>query len=77
MNKQRRSELQIARDMINGAYRIIRKVLDAEQDAFDNTPENLQNSERYSQAEISIDSLEDLMSILDEADETLQFVIEH
>ena len=77
MNKQRRSELQIARDMINAAYRTVRKVLDAEQDAFDNTPENLQNSERYTQAETGIDSMEDLMSILDEADELIQSIIDH
>ena len=59
MNNQRRIRLRESSSLLSKALRIINAVKDEEQDALDNFPENLQNSERYTAMEDAIDNLDD------------------
>jgi hypothetical protein len=58
MNKARYARLRAARDELE----LIR---DEEQDAFDNLPENFQNSERGEDLQSGIDALEEACSALE------------
>ena len=49
------------------AIDLIRDAKYEEQDALDNMPENLQNSEKYESMESVIDVLEDALSSIDDA----------
>lgn len=71
MNKARRNIIQ---GSINYIERILQDVLDEERDAFENMPENLQNSERgqisqdaQENLEAAIEALEEAISYLDDA----------
>lgn len=57
MNNKRRKALGEARTLIEQAASIVEEVTDEEQEALDNTPENLQESERYYNMENTLDDL--------------------
>ncbi len=60
MNQKRRKALGNAKDHIVLAQDLISGVIDEEQEALDNTPENLQESNSYYERESLIDELEDV-----------------
>lgn len=66
MNKERRVKLKSAIADLQSARNIMDTVLDAEQDAMDNVPENLQETERYEQFENAVDILDDACSQVDD-----------
>ena len=82
MNKQRRNKIK---NIINWLEKLtendlksiniiklnIEKVLDEEQDAYDNIPENLQYSRRGEESEEAIDSLQEAYDFLDEINEQM------
>lgn len=57
MNKNQRKELEKLLEIINEVQTQIDFIKDEEQEKLDNMPENLQNSERYSQMEEIINAL--------------------
>ena len=65
MNKQRRKEIAKAIGLIEQAREILDAVKEEEQEAFDNLPENLQNSERGETMEAHISTIEDFLDELD------------
>ena len=67
MNSKRRAYLKSAVDMLRQSKSIVERAQEAEQDALDNLPENLEDSERYSKMENAADSLSDACDALDEA----------
>ncbi len=67
MNKQRRKQLEKSSGLIDEARGIIQGVLDDEQEAYDNLPENFQNGERGEEMAGHIESLEEVAGVLDEA----------
>lgn len=67
MNKKRRKELRIALEHVSAAAHMVESILQEEQDAIDNWPENLQGSDRYYDAEETQRHLEDLRDSLQEA----------
>ena len=73
MNKQRRQKIRDVRKEIENCKENLQKILDEEQDCFDNMPENLQGSMRGSDSEDAIDTMEncieDLESIIKELTE--------
>ena len=71
MNKQRRSTIKTAMLHIEKAVELIQDVKYEEQDALDNMPENLQNSERYEAMENAIDSLEDALDGIEDVKDCL------
>ena len=70
MNKQRRQRIREVRKEIETCKENLQKILDEEQDYFDNIPENLQSSMRGSDSEDAIDTMEscieDLENIINE-----------
>jgi len=74
MNKQRRIRLRESNSLLARALQIIYAVKDEEQDALDNFPENLQNSERYTAMEDAIDGLEEAIDCIEQASESINNV---
>ena len=67
MNSKRCAYLNAAVDMLRQSKSIVERAQEEEQDALDNLPENLEDSERYSKMENAADSLSDACDALDEA----------
>ena len=65
MNRQRRTEIRKAINLILEAKDILENVLADEQEAFDNLPEGFQCSERGETMEENISLLEDFIEYLD------------
>lgn len=72
MNNKRRKQIGLAIEKIEEASNILQEVLDDEEEAFDNMPENLQGSIRGEESQeaidllgSSIDNLEDLINDLE------------
>ena len=77
MNDKRRSTLlQLAVPLLQKASDYVSQVLDAEEDALDNIPENLCGSERYEKIESAIDNLEDAIESIDNAKESIEAAAE-
>ena len=75
MNKVRRKEIQRAIDLICEAEGILSAAESDEQEAFDNMPEGLQDSERGEKMGENIDVLIDCQSELEDMVESLLEVI--
>ena len=65
MNKQRRQKIRDVRKEIENCKDNLQKILDEEQDYFDNMPENLQGSVRGSDSEDAIDTMENCIEDLE------------
>lgn len=65
MNKQRRQKIRDVRKEIENCKKNLQKILDEEQDYFDNMPENLQGSIRGSDSEDGIDTMENCIEDLE------------
>lgn len=65
MNKQRRQKIRDVRKEIENCKENLQKILDEEQDYFDNMPENLQGSMRGSDSEDAIDTMESCIEDLE------------
>ena len=65
MNKQRRQKIRDVRKEIENCKDNLQKILDEEQDYFDNMPENLQGSVRGSDSEDAIDAMESCIEDLE------------
>lgn len=71
MNAQKRSSLRQAQTYLAKALQIVADVRDDERDALDNTPVNLQNSERYTVMEQAVDELDEAIDHLSSADASI------
>ena len=77
MNNTRRKELRKALEYIALARDIIESVTDEEQEAFDNMPEGIQQSERGEAMEEMISIMSDAYEALEDVDEQITgYVIE-
>ena len=65
MNKQRRQKIRDVKKEIENCKENLQKILDEEQDYFDNIPENLQGSMRGSDSEDAIDTMENCIEDLE------------
>jgi len=72
MNKQRRKELDTIYRKIENLLQDLETVCGEEQDAYDNIPENLQDSERGETMYNAIDNMESALSSLEEAMDYIQ-----
>jgi hypothetical protein len=75
MNKQRKTELDSVENALESLLTIIQNIKEDEEEYVNNVPENLQGSEKYSQAEESIPYLEDACSNIEEAISNINFII--
>ena len=71
MNKLRKQKIREIRKEIENCKDSLQKVLDEEQDYFDNMPENLQGSMRGSDSEDAIDTMESCVEDLEKVIEEL------
>ena len=71
MNKARRKAIEKACAKLSDARDDIQAILDEEQEAYDNTPESLQGTERYEESEEAISALEGAAETVGEAIDTL------
>lgn len=67
MNKKRREQLGEAEKYLNRANSLVESVCYGEQDAMDNIPDNLQESERYAAMEDAVDDLQEAQSRIGDA----------
>ena len=67
MNKERRKELEAIDALIATAKERLEMVRDAEQEAFDNLPDSLQQGERGQAMEEAIGNLESTIANLEDA----------
>lgn len=75
MNKVRRANIKETVDLIERVKSVLERILDEEQDYYDNIPENLQSSQRAEDSEDAISNLEDAISNLEEAIGNLEEVV--
>lgn len=76
MNNPRRKKLAKLQEQIEEIRMALEEILEEEQEAYDNMPENLQYSERGEKAEECISALEDAVSNLEEVVENIDTAIE-
>lgn len=74
MNNNQRKKLKEAQTHLGMALGIVSTIKDEEQDKLDNTPKNLQNSERYTIMENAIDELEEAVDNIKQATECIDNV---
>lgn len=71
MNKQRRANLSQALTCLKAAMEIVNDVKRDEEDAMNNMPENLQESERYYTLEDNVEALDAIADSIDEVCDTI------
>lgn len=71
MNKQRRGAIQDAISKLEDCKDLLSSVKDEEDEARENMPENLEGSEAYSFSEDCSDNIEEAISSVEEAIDTL------
>lgn len=72
MNKDRRDRIKDTIIILSNCKNDIERIKDDEDDARSNMPENLETSEKYEQSEKASDALDDAMSDIQGAIDTLE-----
>lgn len=67
MTKVRRKKLSSFSEQLEEINDSIREILSEEEDARDNTPESLQDTEAYTEREDACDGMEEVIGYLDDA----------
>lgn len=67
MNKERRKKLNKIKEKIEEIIEELQKIQGEEEDAMDNIPESLMESERYENMETAVSFMEDAADNLEEA----------
>lgn len=75
-NKRRNTLLKLAVPLLQKASDYVSQVLDAEEDALDNIPENLCGTERCENIESAVDSLNEAIESIDSAKESIEAAAE-
>lgn len=71
MNKKRRKEIEKLKGSLSEVKNKLHNLLDEEQEAFDNMPESIQESERGELMQETIEYMEAALCSLEEAEESL------
>ena len=74
MNNVRRKNIKMVIAQLKMAKYDLQRLLDEEQDYFDNMPENLQNSMRAMDSEEYIEMMEDAIESLEEIEDSLSSI---
>ena len=72
MNKQRRKQLEKAFDLVNQAQDILQDVKEEEEEALENLPDSIRNSDRGIEMEGFAEMLEDAFNALDDANSIIE-----
>lgn len=76
MNAKRRKQLANAIEVLNNVLELLEEVTTDEQDAYDNLPESIQDSERGEAMQENVDDMEDASSSLQDIIDQLQDIID-
>lgn len=76
MNKERRKKIEVIKDSFLDLQEDLQALLDEEQEAYDNLPESLQESEKGERMSSSIENIDSAMSSLGEVIEFLDELIQ-
>lgn len=76
MNKQRRMRLEEALEFLSKAESIAESARDEEADGVSNYPENLQDTERYEMMEEAVDSLDEALDLITDAENSIRRAID-
>ena len=76
MNKARRKQIEAALELLQQASEIIAVVGDEEEEAFDNLPESIQESERGEKMQEYIDTIDEVIGAVDEVKDNLETILE-
>ncbi len=76
MNKKRKAKLCEALSLLRDAYYIVDRAYEEENDAFDNIPENLKESERGQRMDEITDELFSASDFIDDAIDAINNAIE-
>lgn len=71
MNNRKRDRLKTAMKMLEEASNIIDAVREEEEEALENLPENLQDSERYESMENNVERLQDSIESIEQLVESI------
>lgn len=75
LNNKRRTRLRGIEEDLGMALNLLNSIYDEEQDCMDNVPENLQDSERYSDMEACVEALSEAVYNLEEAMDSIKEAI--
>lgn len=75
MNKERRTQIKKLTNELEDVKTKLKYISRKEEGILDNTPENLQGTDRYSESENAIDVLDDVIGDLESAIESLNEII--
>ena len=75
MNKERRTQIKQLTNELEDIKTKLKYISRKEEGILDNTPENLQGTDRYSESENAIDVLDDVVDDLESAIESLNEII--
>lgn len=75
MNKERRTQIKKLTNELEDVKTKLKYISRKEEGILDNTPENLQGTDRYSESENAIDVLDDVVDNLESAIESLNEII--
>lgn len=76
LNNKRRTRLRSIEEDLGRVLNLLNSIYDEEQDCMDNVPENLQDSERYSNMEACVEALSDAVYNLEEAIDSIKEAID-
>ena len=76
MNKERRNSIEKAIQYLEAVKIALTKLEAAETEAMENTPESLQDTDRYYAMEEAVDAMSDARDSVDEANEYLLPILE-
>ena len=72
MNESKRRSLREATQFLSRAITLVDGVCDREEDAMDNCPENLQESDRFANMETAVDNMREAIEKMDEAKDCIE-----
>lgn len=75
MNKHRRDVARSIRNTLINALETAHNLMDEEQEAIDNMPENLQDSQRGQAMQDAVDALDNAIGFIEEAGDYLKEII--
>lgn len=75
MNKERRTQIKQLTNELEDIKTKLKYISRKEEGIIDNTPENLQGTDRYSESENAIDVLDDVVDDLESAIESLNEIV--
>lgn len=75
MNKERRTQIKQLTNELEDIKTKLKYISRKEEGILDNTPENLQGTDRYSESENAIDVLDDVVDDLESAIESLNEIV--